>query len=308
MENNILSNKSLIELVTRVPDNFTQILRSKKNNHLYGGPFDYINATYSGTKFSEKLYKHIHGERRCKKCGTPLTSKQFRSFIEGYKEEFCSKTCALHSEERTNHIKQTKLERYGNTSYNNLPKQQDTMVARYGVKHNWSGKGTLREKCYETNEKLHGSRTWNNVEKFKKTCLKKYGVTHPSHISEVLDKIQKCKWKQYKLPSGAEIKIQGYENFALDILFKTHLESDIVTKRIEMPKIFWTDELGKSHRYYPDIFIKSKNKFMEVKSPWIWNLHKNLNLQKIKAVKSQGFQIDVLLFNAKGELLKTYAS
>jgi hypothetical protein len=86
------------------------------------------------------------------------------------------------------------------------------------------------------------------------------------------------------------------------------MENNIVTTRKEMPKIFWNDDTGKSHRYYPDIFIKSKNKFVEVKSPWIWNLHKNLNLRKIKAVKSQGFEIDVLLFNSKGELLETYAS
>lgn len=75
-----------------------------------------------------------------------------------------------------------------------------------------------------------------------------------------------------------------------------------------MPKILWANEDGKQHRYYPDIFIKSQNKFIEVKSPWIWNLNKNLNLQKIKAVQSYGFKIDVLLFNAKGKLLETYAS
>ena len=308
MGNNIASKDLLIDLINRVPDNFTQVLRSKKNSHLYGNTFDYVNTTYKGTKFSEKLYKHIHGEKNCKKCGTPLTCKQFRSFFEGYMEEFCSKKCALHSTERTDHIKQTKLERYGDSSYNNLPKQQETMVARHGVKHNWSSGSSLREKCYATNEKLHGSRGWNNPEKYKRTMMEKYGVKHPSHDPDILDKIQKCRWKQYKLPSGREIKIQGYEHFALNALLQTHSEEDIITERRKMPKIFWTDDSEKSHRYYPDIFIKSKNKFVEVKSPWIWKLHKNLNLQKIKAVKSQGFEIDVLLFNAKGELLETYAS
>ena len=75
-----------------------------------------------------------------------------------------------------------------------------------------------------------------------------------------------------------------------------------------MPKILWKDLENNIHRYYPDIFIPTKNKFIEVKSQWIWNLNKNLNLCKLNATKSQGFEIDVLLFNQKGNLIETYAS
>jgi hypothetical protein len=349
MENNIASNDLLVDLVNRVPDNFTQVLRSKKNYHLYGKTFDYINTNYDGSKFSEKLYKHICGERHCKKCGTPLTSKQFRSFFDGYKEEFCSKKCALHSTERIIHIKQTKLDRYGSAAFNNLPKQQKTMVRKYGVPHNWSANSPLREKCYETNEKLHGSRTWNNqpkshatklgrgsyqkqIETTKNTCQKKYGVDFVTQLPEMRRKSketnlrkygveypsqnptisEKCykKWKSFILPSGRNIKLQGYEPIAILLLLQTYTEEALTTTRKDMPET-WYILNQKRHRYFPDIFIKSENKFVEVKSEYTFQSKKEETIEKHNECLNNGYLHEIWIFNNKQklmEVIKDYAS
>jgi len=342
MENNILTNEEILNVVNQYPDNFTQIFRSKKNRHLYGNTFDYISITYTGTKFSEKLYKHIHGEQYCKKCGNTLTSKQFRSFFDGYVEGFCSKNCALHSAERTEHIKNTKLERYGNSAYNNLPKQQETMLKKYDDRHNWGGNSSVREKCYETNEKLHGSRTWNNsdqstktktkcgsyktqIENTKKTCQSKYGVDFPTQIVGMKEKSkqtnlrkygveypsqnpsisEKCykKWKSFILPSGQSIKLQGYEPSALSLLLQTHQEKDLTTTRKNMPET-WYILNQKRHRYFPDIFIKSENKFIEVKSEYTFKSKKEETFTKHNECLNNGYLHEIWIFNNKQKLVE----
>lgn len=349
MENNILSNENILLIVNEYPDNFTQIFRSEKNFNIYGDTFEYINSTYTGNKFSEKLYKYIYGERKCKKCNSLLTSKQFRSFFDGYMEEFCSKKCALHSDERTAHIKQTKLDRYGNSSYNNLLKQQTTMFSKYGVKHNWNGNSPLREKCYETNLKLHGSRTWNNplqsvktknehgsyvkqVETLKATCqrkygvnfalqlpsvkekciqtnLKKYGVKYPAQCSDIIEKCYK-KWKLFTFPSGNKINVQGYEPTAISLLLQNFTENEITTRKKDMPEIWYTlNDIR--HRYYPDIFIKSQNRFIEVKSEYTYQSKKEENILKHNQCLDYGYKHEIWIFNTKQrlmEVINNYAS
>lgn len=345
---NILSKENIVEVINNSPDNFTQIFRSKKNYYLYGSTFNFINSNYSGEKFSEKVYKHIYGEKYCKKCGIKLTSKQFRSFFGGYKEEFCSKDCALHSKERTDNIKNTKIKLYGNASYNNMEKQKQTMLERHGVEHNWSGKGNLREKCYETNLKLHGSRGWNNSNKstetkiksgaykkqvinMNKTCLSKYnkdfytqtsemkeksantnlkklGVRYPSQHPDIIEKCYK-KWKVFKFPSGKQINLQGYEPTALKLLIETFPERDIITTKKDMPSIWYTFN-GNLRRYFPDIYLKSINKFIEVKSEYTFQLKKEENISKHNKCLDNGYFHEIWIFDKNlnlVEVIKNYA-
>lgn len=105
------------------------------------------------------------------------------------------------------------------------------------------------------------------------------------------------------MPSGKLIKIQGYEHFALDILLKTKSENDIETYVRNMPKIWYIGEDGKKHRYYPDIFIKSENKFIEVKSTYTFEQEKNKNLLKQKATKDLEHKHEFWIISNKGEIL-----
>lgn len=108
-------------------------------------------------------------------------------------------------------------------------------------------------------------------------------------------------------PSGKTIHIQGYENYALDILLKNNqiMEDDIVASKKEVPEIWYKDSDDKDHRYYVDIFIKSFNKFIEVKSTWTYKK----NMEKVEltknTVKEKGFLYECWVFDGKGNIVET---
>lgn len=338
MVNKILSKKELLILVNIYKDHFTQYFKSKT---LYLPTYNFINSNYTGIKFTEKVYKYIYGEKYCKQCKVILKSKNFRSFFDGYCKEFCSKFCTYKNPERIQKIKLTKREKYGNENYNNYNKLKQTNLKKYGAEHNWSKNSSNREKCYITNEQKNGSRNWNNtkksnetkiknnsypkqIESLSKTCLKKYnkpfytqteefkikfkkhflenyGVDHPAQVAKFHEK-NKYKSKNYILPSGKVIKIQGYENLALDSLFKIYKESDIITNKIHMPVIWYFLNKVK-RRYYPDIFLEKQKKLIEVKSEYTFNCKKCENLKKQNASKKLGFSHEIWIYDKNKQLL-----
>lgn len=107
----------------------------------------------------------------------------------------------------------------------------------------------------------------------------------------------------YTTPLGVIRKVQGYEPFALDILFKTEhrTELDILTNRVDVPRILYKYKDGSEHYYFPDIFIKSENKIIEVKSTWTYNKDINLNILKWKATQAEGYTMEFWVFSGKGE-------
>ena len=109
--------------------------------------------------------------------------------------------------------------------------------------------------------------------------------------------------KNYTLPSGKIIRIQGYENIALDELVKQFNEEDIITNKRDMPKINYNFE-DKQRRYYPDIWIKSINKIIEVKSTYTYNQHLEQNKLKEFATKKLNFDFEFWVYKLEK---KTYS-
>ena len=104
--------------------------------------------------------------------------------------------------------------------------------------------------------------------------------------------------KEYKLPSGKIIKIQGYEPQFLDYCFSNNIfkENDFDFETIM--KFQYTTSDGKLHYYYPDFYIPKQNIIVEVKSWYI--LEKNPpEIQKLKAraVKRAGYRYIFILDN-----------
>ncbi len=67
------------------------------------------------------------------------------------------------------------------------------------------------------------------------------------------------------------MKVQGYEPQALDELLETYAESDLIIKEKNIEKEIGPimNKLdGKARRYYPDLYIRSENKIVEVKSSY----------------------------------------
>jgi hypothetical protein len=142
-------------------------------------------------------------------------------------------------------------------------------------------------------------------ERYRNTCIEKYGTEHVMHSVEIHERIEKNarKFKLYTLPSGKQIKIQGYENFALDTLLQTYTEDQIKTSRKDQPEIWWTDEKGMKHRYFSDIFIPHENLIIEVKSTWTYNKgmkQGKLKLQK-EACEQMGYTYKYMIYTDSGE-------
>ena len=103
-------------------------------------------------------------------------------------------------------------------------------------------------------------------------------------INKVLNNKNKFGYKKYTLPSGKIINYQGYENYALDELLILFNENDIQNERFKIPIIKYTFK-NKEYNYYPDIYIESENKIIEVKSDWTYK--NNIIKNTIKALATK---------------------
>jgi hypothetical protein len=73
-----------------------------------------------------------------------------------------------------------------------------------------------------------------------------------------------------------------------------------------MPEINYIGCDGKLHSYYPDLFIKSKNMIVEVKSMWTYNKDKEKNLLKKEACLSMGYLFEFRIYDGKGKMINIF--
>lgn len=153
----------------------------------------------------------------------------------------------------------------------------------------------------------HFTQTKEYIKNREETHFKKYGVRHSTQRPEIYKKILEKRYllKEYILPSGNVIKLQGYEPFALDYLLnvKNYNETDIITEAEKMPYIFYILK-GAKHRYFPDIFLENENKIIEIKSDFTMEQNKEKNKMKHYGTKKLGFVHEFWVFNRQGILLK----
>lgn len=114
--------------------------------------------------------------------------------------------------------------------------------------------------------------------------------------------LSKKLFKQYKFQSGEIRNIQGYENLGLDELVKKFKENDIITKRSQMPKIIYKLK-GKEHRYYPDIWIKSINKIIEIKSCYTYRKELIKNINKALATRKLNFEFEFWIYTPENKYI-----
>lgn len=219
---------------------------------------------------------------------------------------------------RNDNIKNTCIKKYGvenitQTSYYKN-KTKETSYKKYGTSHylkNERYKKNLKKsllkkygvdnisKLDETKNKKHikfinrtEQQKIDMLNKTRKTNLERYGVEHLSQDSDFLEKLLKksFSYKSYRLPSGKIISLQGYEPQVLSYLLNKYDENDILFKNKDIEnrigKLFYVYE-NKNHRYYPDLYIISENKIIEVKSIFTYNLDIEKNqLKKITCLQN----------------------
>lgn len=148
---------------------------------------------------------------------------------------------------------------------------------------------------------VHPKQTQEVQDKWKATCLDKYGG-HPNQNKEVQIKTEANAYafKEYTLPSGKQVKVQGYESLALDDLVKLYPEDALCIGRANIPSIDYTIE-GKKHVYFPDFFIPSENKIIEVKSEWTLQLKRGNVEEKALATVKAGYAYEIWVYDGKGK-------
>ena len=117
-------------------------------------------------------------------------------------------------------------------------------------------------------------------------------------IIEKLCKTNNYKYKKYIFPSGKSVNYQGYENVALDELIKIYNEDDIENNRQKIPKIQYILN-NKVHYYYPDIYVKSQNLIIEVKSTFTYKKQLVKNIIKSLSVRKSGFNFEFWIYTDK---------
>lgn len=105
--------------------------------------------------------------------------------------------------------------------------------------------------------------------------------------------------KPFQMPSGKIVMVQGAEDKALMNLLMTYRESDIVVgdEDIEsaIGRIFYKGLDYKTHRYYPDIYVRSENMLIEVKSSYTYKIHEKINKLKEQACLASGYRFKFMI-------------
>ena len=109
--------------------------------------------------------------------------------------------------------------------------------------------------------------------------------------------VSTAKYTEYTFPSGKVVKVQGYEDLAIDKLLKNHIEDDIVVGRLDIEMYcgvfeYYDSDDERYHIYYPDIYVKNENKLIEVKSPFTYRMHERVNLLKKQCVLDKGYNFE----------------
>jgi hypothetical protein len=252
-----------------------------------------------------KLNAHYYIEGKCQnnECGNNFNKKMHKLITTN---GMCNQ-CIFEKAKEVR--KNTNLKNFGceNCFQNQDIKQKirETNKIRYGVEYviqNQEIKNKIKETVLNKYGVEHISYCKEIQDKITKTNIEKYGVEHLMKNPEYLDNILKksYKFKDYKLPSGNIIQIQGYEHYALDELIINNKidELDIITGIQNVPKITYTDNKNIVRDHHGDIFIPKQNRIIEVKSTWTFQ--KPDVLLKQKAGKKLGYNYEIWVYDKKG--------
>jgi uncharacterized protein YcfL len=262
---------------------------------------------YCENKF-DKSFDHLDKSRSfyCEKCTKDVKFERIKStMLDKYGVEYASQL-----DEFKDKMKLTTFEKYGceYALQNDEIKQKiiQTNLQKYGTEYGFQNE-EIKQKIIKTNLQKYNVEYNLQREEIKEksrlTNLKKYGVEYVTQNPTIMDKATKhmYKCKDYTFPSGNIIKIQGYENYALDeLLNQGFVETDIVTGCKNVPTIWYNDKNGKKRRHFVDIYITSQNKCIEVKSTWTAKLHDGNIKLKQKAAKELSYEYEIWVYDNKG--------
>jgi hypothetical protein len=201
--------------------------------------------------------------------------------------------------------KQTHIQNWGDYAMRNaelLKKRNNTYIERHGGIG--MGSNSIYKKVKQTTSERYGveyfSKTNDWYDKCVNSALLKYGQTWTSKVDYINSRQQSGGFSYYdfEFPSGKVVRVQGYEPKVLAKLVIDYDEDNIVVgvqDIINCIGFFHYEYEGETHRYYPDIYIKSENRVIEVKSTYTFNKEKEKNLLKRDSVLNKGINFNFII-------------
>lgn len=245
----------------------------------------FLNEAYSNPSVNQRLFHFINDVNTvltCKYCQNPLQPKLYNARLTGKYYNGTCKNLECRKKLNSDNSRNGCLEKHG--------------VVNISQTEQW------REKVKRTNLERRGVE-WNTqskefLETFRNISLKKYGANHPMQNEKVFNS-RMYKLKPYVFPSGKVVQMQGYEWKCLDeLLLNEYQEEDIIVGNVEISdKIgsIYYEHNGKNHRYYPDIYIVSENRVIEVKSTYTVKKDSQINNKK-DAVLKRGLKYSLKIY------------
>ena len=231
--------------------------------------------------------KEIQDKRRStnlEKYGVDIASK-LPEVIEKNKQSHIQNwgDYAMRDKDVLNRRNSTCIDRYGGVGMASpelFSKIKNSNVEKYGVEY-YSSSDDWYDKCV-------------------KTALSKYGKEWVSKVDSINVKQQSggYSYHDFEFPSGKVVRVQGYEPKVLTKLVIDYEESDIIVglqNIIDEIGFFHYEYEGKTHRYYPDIYLKSENRVIEVKSTYTFNKEKEKNLLKRDSVINKNINFKFII-------------
>lgn len=160
-------------------------------------------------------------------------------------------------------------------------KRENTCLAKFGYRHNWSSP-ELREKGqYATCASLYGNSNYHNVQKMQETNLNKFGVRSFSQTTE----FNSAKWHKIK-----------YDGLTFDSKYEIKYYNILKYFNISMeyhPKLKYRYEFDtKEHYYFPDFVFNGR--IVDVKNSYLlklMNVHNTKDNAKLHCMIDNGVEI-----------------
>ena len=159
-----------------------------------------------------------------------------------------------------------------------VDRAKQTSVERFGT-DNPSKSDIIKKKIVDTNIERHGV---------------PYAMQHPAFFR----KAQQSSYQRrlYKSPFGHQYTILGYEDLYLDEIFEKYGDITVYAGEDErIPVINYCLNDGVGRKYYPDIFIPSENKIIEIKRIYRFEQEKESVLAKAQAT-SMKFNFEIVVY------------
>ena len=250
---------------------------------------------------------------KCTLCDNPMRKVTFYNLLEF--QNFGCDDCWIIIQK--NRHKQTCQDLYNCDNPMQVPEFKEKSVQTCQTLYNYDNPMQVpefKEKHMRTIQTRYNCDYPLQVPEFKKKFIAyfqtNYGCDNPMQVPKFAENCLKSAFsrKDFEYPSGRIDKVQGYEPFALsDLLNLEHVDEDnIITNRIDVPKIWYESNDEKSHRYYVDIFIPEENRCIEIKSTWTFDNDKENVLLKQQAAIDAGYTCEIWVYDRKGNRIACY--